>query len=478
MSDQSVGSLVLGGYDTYRFTSPTYNFHMPIVSAISGDPQIQVSVTSIVVKHPDGTTQSMTTSNGTTTEFNAIVDSTLPYFYLPQAVCDSFASTFGLNFDNKSQLYTLSSSQRATNQDLQVQIIVADTTKNLDVHQTITLPYAAFDLNASWPIYDDPVPYFPIRRSPDDSKNLFVLGRTFLQEAYIIADFDNNNFTVAKALTSSSGVQNIVTILPNGEKVPGSGGLGRGAIAGIVIGVLAALSLVCLLAWYFLRKKRKAQKKESSVESTPEQQHTVLDEKDDGVLPSPAVDVETYSGPSEIDGCLRPTLHQRNISELSSGSGRTASELPSDTDTYRDTLGSLAEAEGDAGARRFELEGKDDTEAWARNQERMMREGTPWQELPGDYPLGWIRPRSPRHRSSSGAASSQPSPGGSSPSANTQGQDRSPSFGTASTSRKPVPTPTSEVVNPVPVEDDGAEPAGDVEKTNTSEHQGDRVEER
>ena len=66
------------------------------------------------------------------------------------------------------------------------------------------MPYAAFDLNASWPIYDNATSYFPIRRSPSDDHNaLHILGRTFLQEAYIIADFDRQNFTIADAVSDA-----------------------------------------------------------------------------------------------------------------------------------------------------------------------------------------------------------------------------------------------------------------------------------
>jgi hypothetical protein len=45
----------------------------------------------------------------------------------------------------------------------------------------IVLPYAAFNLQASYPIYSNATNYFPIRRASNDTQ--YVIGRTFLQEA-------------------------------------------------------------------------------------------------------------------------------------------------------------------------------------------------------------------------------------------------------------------------------------------------------
>jgi len=45
----------------------------------------------------------------------------------------------------------------------------------------IVLPYAAFDLQANYPIYPKATNYFPIRRASNNTQ--YVIGRTFLQEA-------------------------------------------------------------------------------------------------------------------------------------------------------------------------------------------------------------------------------------------------------------------------------------------------------
>jgi hypothetical protein len=47
----------------------------------------------------------------------------------------------------------------------------------------IVLPYAAFDLEASYPLVRHPTRYFPLKRAANDSQ--YTLGRAFLQEAYV-----------------------------------------------------------------------------------------------------------------------------------------------------------------------------------------------------------------------------------------------------------------------------------------------------
>jgi hypothetical protein len=51
----------------------------------------------------------------------------------------------------------------------------------------IKLPYNAFDLQASWPIYPNATNYFPLRRAANDTQ--YIIGRTFLQEAFATLEF-------------------------------------------------------------------------------------------------------------------------------------------------------------------------------------------------------------------------------------------------------------------------------------------------
>lgn len=116
----------------------------------------------------------------------------------------------------------------------------------------IELPYLAFDLQASSPIYPSSKNYFPIRRANNDTQ--YTLGRTFLQEAYIIVDYERSNFYVSQALFHDPNPKQIVTIDPVSSaddpkptsSQPSFRVLSRGAIAGIALGAAAALLVTCL----------------------------------------------------------------------------------------------------------------------------------------------------------------------------------------------------------------------------------------
>jgi hypothetical protein len=77
----------------------------------------------------------------------------------------------------------------------------------------ITLPYDAFDLQLSYPYlpnttYADPSKYyFPLRQAANETQ--YVLGRAFLQEAYLITDYERNNFSIHQAVHNASLLGNI-----------------------------------------------------------------------------------------------------------------------------------------------------------------------------------------------------------------------------------------------------------------------------
>ena len=84
--------------------------------------------------------------------------------------------------------------------------------------------------------------YFPLRRAANDSQ--YILGRTFLQSAHLIADYDRNIFNLSQALFPPSNVANVIAITPpqnSNTTNPGGGptrtpSLSVGAIVGIAVG--------------------------------------------------------------------------------------------------------------------------------------------------------------------------------------------------------------------------------------------------
>ena len=252
------GSLILGGYDSTRFTRPDFSF------TFSQDPAklLTVGVSSITATNTLQGTFSLTSG-----AHFSLVDSTVPHLWLPEDVCAQFETAFGLTYDPQTDLYrvndTVHEQLLSNNPTITLKLInsLQDTAVN---YTNIELPYAAFDLQASYPYYPNATNYFPIRRAANDSQ--YVLGRTLLQEAYLIVDYERGNFTVGQAVFPDPlPAANIITIAsaesPNNTTNPSSG-LSTGAIVGIAIGAVALIALLILGLILFRKRRAKHQRYE------------------------------------------------------------------------------------------------------------------------------------------------------------------------------------------------------------------------
>jgi hypothetical protein len=124
----------------------------------------------------------------------------------------------------------------------------------------IVLPYSAFDLTVSAPIVPTATRYFPLRRANNDTQ--YVIGRTFFQEAYIIADYERKNFSVSQCNWTPNQVQQIVSILPpsNSTTIPSKDNkkISKTVISSAAAGGAILLILTCiLLEFYYLKPRRK-----------------------------------------------------------------------------------------------------------------------------------------------------------------------------------------------------------------------------
>ncbi|KAF2102532.1 acid protease, partial [Rhizodiscina lignyota] len=257
-SPQVLGSLTLGGYDASRFepSGVTFGFGGDISrDLLIPIPQIQ-------------------TSNGFRYSQNQFyfIDSLVPDLWLPDEACTVFEKAFSLTYDNDTQMYLVSKALREQllGQNNSVTFTIGpgndiNTGNQSDKTFTITLPYWAFDLAADIPLTPNSTHYFPLRRASDNATQ-YTLGRTFLQAAYVVADYESGNFSVNAALFPEQGAQEqLVPILakltqtagPTNGSGDSSSSLGGGAIAGIVIGAIAAIAIVGLAAFFIWRKKRR-----------------------------------------------------------------------------------------------------------------------------------------------------------------------------------------------------------------------------
>ncbi|KAK4554149.1 hypothetical protein LTR86_008676 [Recurvomyces mirabilis] len=328
--NQSPASLTLGGYDTSRFTPSYISFSM---DADNSRP-LQVGVQGAIAEGALGGAG----VNLWQTPTYHFIDSTLPHIWLPSDTCDAFVAAFGLTYDNTTDLFLINSTMRQKwlNDRPTVTFVLANTTVVGGPTQTIELPYAAFDMQASYPYYQNATNYFPIRRAANDSQ--YTIGRAFLQEAYLIADHERNNFTVAPTTFDKLDDPHLVAIhkptntsSDSSSDVGGNGNkdsqsLSGGAIGGIAVGVIAIIALLGLAIWFFTRRRNKT-KHQPSPTSDPEKPADYLADKKDG----------TQIHGTELDS-------QQNLYEVPGGMARHPSELPSPA--------AATEVEGDMGKMR------------------------------------------------------------------------------------------------------------------------------
>ena len=252
--DRVYGSLTLGGYDSNRFypNNVTFDFYSNISRDLSAN------------------LQSITTSKGSPSNLlpdgsiSIFIDSTVPELWLPESACAAFEDAFGIEYNTNYGRYLITAAQREKllAQNAEIKFTIGPNVKG-GATVDITLPYQAFDLQVQFPIVQNPNTsyYFPLQRAANDTQ--YTLGRTFLQEAYVIADYERLNFSVSQCRWEQDKVstQNIIDILsPNAasSNQVDTEVLSTAAIAGVAVGG-AALIGVTGLAIFFIRRRRNAE---------------------------------------------------------------------------------------------------------------------------------------------------------------------------------------------------------------------------
>lgn len=249
------GSLVLGGYDQNRF-NPTQNVSIGFYADVQRD--LLVNIQSITTD--TGSPSNLLPGGGIT----AFIDSTIAQLWLPETACTAFEQAFGLTFDETSQYYLVNSSLHDTLTSSNPNVTFTIGSSNTGGETVdIVLPYGAFDLQLEYPNVANTSYYFPLKRAANDTQ--YTLGRTFLQEAYIIADYDKANFTIAPCIWDQDKVStsSIKSIVSQSTTSTGSSGSSSnvGAIAGGVVGGVVALVAIIAAALFWLRRKKQVEKK-------------------------------------------------------------------------------------------------------------------------------------------------------------------------------------------------------------------------
>jgi len=205
--------------------------------------------------------------------FEAVIDSTLPYLYLPPKLCAWLKAKYSLTYagdplDGKTGLYGTDTTQNNKNilNTLSITFALAQP-QTTTLLTSIDFTYESLSALASWSWhFTNPQPIFLMRNMTGDTA---VLGRAFFQEAYVSANYENTTgtgktFNVSKTAFPPTPKAQIVSIM--GERPSGSSGgskLSGGDIAGIVVGVVAALIIASLLSWFCFFKKRRERRREA-----------------------------------------------------------------------------------------------------------------------------------------------------------------------------------------------------------------------
>ncbi|RDW59437.1 hypothetical protein BP6252_12524 [Coleophoma cylindrospora] len=251
---QVPGSLTLGGYDSSRFTPNNMTFSF---SSDDSKP-LTLGLQAITATNTFQGVASLLKSGILT-----FIDSTVPEIWLPTSACAIFESVFGLEYDANTDRYLVNDTVHANLTSLNpvVTFKLGNSADDTGAGQSIeiSLPYGAFDLQADYPIYNSTTNYFPLRRAYNESQ--YTLGRTFLQEAYVIADYERQNFSVSQCVFLDNNPEKIVSIHSPSTETAKKSGLSTGAKAGIAVGIVVFAIILAGGAFLFFRHRRRNQLK-------------------------------------------------------------------------------------------------------------------------------------------------------------------------------------------------------------------------
>lgn len=257
----------------------------------------------------------MYSATSNTSGFFAVIDSTLPYLWMPKAVCDAFEALFGLTYDSTTGYYLVNDTALEFNRkrNMTVSIQIGEDVRPSVESVSIELPYDAFDLTSSSPVFRDSTRYFPIRRALDD-KN--IIGRTFLQESMLIVDYERRNFTIAQAKFFSR-LQPVQIISITGSQMPGPNREKPDALVVALPVAFVILVALAMTAWHFYSRSVRRRSENSSNTSQPK--HT--QEMDSSFMVC-----ELQSPLKTLQGELDANLHSSGLGE--EPASLTAIELP------------------------------------------------------------------------------------------------------------------------------------------------------
>ncbi|KAI1075554.1 acid protease [Whalleya microplaca] len=298
------GSLYFGGYDQ--------NLIVGDILTESGDYTKMISLRDISINVVDGASPwkfeslgGLLASGNSSINSGGIqvaIDGCSPYLSLPKSTCDAIANNLPVTYNEDFGLYFWNTDNAKYSQivrsasALEFTFLGNTNTKNI----TISVPFRHLNLTLTEPLVDHDIQYFPCFTG---NPNRYTLGRAFLQDAYVAANWNPSTWWLAQAPGPNIPPSSIIELLendkeikassndwkeswsgswtalsadeadgsdavsPTGTAVPPSTGLSTGARAGIGVGVGIA-GLIILGAITFFLRRRKATQSDGAVSST------------------------------------------------------------------------------------------------------------------------------------------------------------------------------------------------------------------
>jgi hypothetical protein len=354
------GSLVFGGFDSkrfipnkakFRFYEDVENPHMVDLTQIDISGAISPGFTSSIKPNITGPLRDTRFPRATMVK----IDSNQPYMYLPENVCKSIAKAFQLQFNvtiyrdtvtdqNKvNRRFVIDNQTHKTLMDNEASITLwlaslTEPTQKVD----ITLSYESLALYNGFPLGTGDR-YLPIKTG---TNNFFSLGRAFLQEAYLISDYERREFAISQIdwNNAQAGNKTLIAITTNSR-------LNNLSIAGIVCGVASLLLAMAVLWFCYWKAKIKVNLKRSKDETVDTERGSDANEDT-----SSTTSTEDRINHVEVS---TNTLHEADGTGLRLAveiDGNAFNELPDATGTL---AGFFKEAELDSANEKqvFEMEG-------------------------------------------------------------------------------------------------------------------------
>ncbi|KAH6681016.1 aspartic peptidase domain-containing protein [Plectosphaerella plurivora] len=303
------GSLQWGGYDKSRVLGDVLTTHNS-----DGELFARARLTGLSLEVADGVSpfnaSEATEDNllGSNNQVDVDLDGCSPYLTFSKATCDRIAEHLPVTYDQDLGLYLWDTSSpqypRVVSSASSLAFTIESPKPEGDKDTiTVRVPFAHLNLTLSAPLKSTPTPYFPCFTGGRAGADAAVLGRAFLQDAFLGANWATKTWWLAQAPGPRLGnrdveeiAQSDVTISgsdqawaeswrgtwtpleegvePTGplsspqpppstsaepEPEPESSGLPTGAIAGIGVGAgVLVLAAIGGLVFFFLRRRRKA----------------------------------------------------------------------------------------------------------------------------------------------------------------------------------------------------------------------------